>query len=659
MIERFGIISPDLWALRGELSTLLEAEPVRVRGPLSRVCGEIVGWSDGRGWAARRLAGLTGRRFTPVRIGPLHSVRPDGDGGPVSLVIGSREPAAEGAGSEDSRAGLALLRRLRLAWRNDGRDCLPPGLAGEPLVLVVAGRDGGTARAGSARLLRRAALDNPGVRLAVVADSREPEGLAASVARGQAGAVPVSGVNPWALFEAASRIYALPGDLARLAILAGRDVVSGSAPTAEPPPADDPAELFRDEYLIQPAYFDAWSRGLTDFATAADQLAWLRDRFLENDRRSVCVGVSRWKARQVARFLDGPGGPAIIIAGSTKTAVARAVAERGQVVAWETRMPGRLEADCAQAGLDLLRMEDGFLRSVGLGAAFLPGASCVLDGRGIYYDPRRESDLEHILAYAEFGPELLARAESLRREIIALRLSKYNVGRSALLDDVPSDRPVVLVPGQVEDDASVLLGSPATPTNLALLEAARRNNPDAFLIFKPHPDVEAGLRRGRLTPEQTAGLADRVIGDVSIIDLLDRANTVETMTSLAGFEALMRGKRTVVHGGPFYAGWGLTTDLHPPPRRTRRLTLDELVAGALILYPRYLDPVTGQRCPPEILVQRLAVARDAAQGTSPNRTAARAAYVRARHALLGPIGLLLRRMKGAVRSSPDAPDRPE
>jgi len=34
-------------------------------------------------------------------------------------------------------------------------------------------------------------------------------------------------------------------------------------------------------------------------------------------------------------------------------------------------------------------------------------------------------------------------------------------------------------------------------------------------------------------------------------------------------------------------------------------TLDELVAATLLLYPRYLDPVTGLPCPPEILIERL------------------------------------------------------
>ena len=63
------------------------------------------------------------------------------------------------------------------------------------------------------------------------------------------------------------------------------------------------------------------------------------------------------------------------------------------------------------------------------------------------------------------------------------------------------------------------------------------------------------------------------------------------MTSLTGFDALLRGKQVIVHGRPFYAGWGLTQDLLPVPRRQRYLSLDELVAGALLHYPLYWDPL--------------------------------------------------------------------
>jgi capsular polysaccharide export protein len=43
-----------------------------------------------------------------------------------------------------------------------------------------------------------------------------------------------------------------------------------------------------------------------------------------------------------------------------------------------------------------------------------------------------------------------------------------------------------------------------------------------------------------------------------------------------------------------------------PARRTARRSIDELVAAALLLYPRYLDPVTQLPCPADALVKRLA-----------------------------------------------------
>jgi len=70
---------------------------------------------------------------------------------------------------------------------------------------------------------------------------------------------------------------------------------------------------------------------------------------------------------------------------------------------------------------------------------------------------------------------------------------------------------------------------------------------------------------------------------------------------------LLRGVPVTCWGTPFYAGWGLTEDRAPlpPGRRGVPRTLDELVAAALILYPRYLDPVTLLPCPPEVMMERL------------------------------------------------------
>ncbi len=161
------------------------------------------------------------------------------------------------------------------------------------------------------------------------------------------------------------------------------------------------------------------------------------------------------------------------------------------------------------------------------------------------------------------------------------------------------------MPGQVEDDLSVRLGGGEIRSNLGLLARVRAASPDAFILYKPHPDVEAGHRRGFVPPLLATKFADGVIRGGSIARFLGEIDELHTLTSLAGFEALLRGCKVVVYGRPFYAGWGLTND-RVAHGRGRRLTLEELVAGALILYPRYLDPLTRLPCTPEIVVDRLA-----------------------------------------------------
>jgi capsular polysaccharide export protein len=118
----------------------------------------------------------------------------------------------------------------------------------------------------------------------------------------------------------------------------------------------------------------------------------------------------------------------------------------------------------------------------------------------------------------------------------------------------------------------------------------RKANSDAFTIFKPHPDVEAGLRPGHIQTGDSDGLADRVVASVNPINLLSQIDGVWTMTSLLGSEALLRGKTVVTYGAPFYAGWGLTRDLGTPPnRRLARPDIMGLIHATLIEYPRYFD----------------------------------------------------------------------
>ena len=247
-----------------------------------------------------------------------------------------------------------------------------------------------------------------------------------------------------------------------------------------------------------------------------------------------------------------------------------------------------------------LFLEDGFLRSVGLGADLVRPLSWVIDSRGIYYDASRPSDLEHLLQTTAFDASTLHRAANLRAKLVSTGLTKYNVGAAPWRRPAAAaGKKVVLVPGQVETDAAIRLGATGVATNLALLQAAREAEPDAWLIYKPHPDVVAGLRNAGAHEDLAAQSCDEIVTGVPMGTLLESVNAVHVLTSLTGFEALLRGKEVVCHGLPFYAGWGLTQDRLPLLRRSRVLNLNELVAGVLLLYPTYVSRVSRQVCTPE------------------------------------------------------------
>lgn len=198
-------------------------------------------------------------------------------------------------------------------------------------------------------------------------------------------------------------------------------------------------------------------------------------------------------------------------------------------------------------------------------------------------------------------------------------MSKYNMGTRAALafKDKAGDRPVILVPGQVEGDASIRYGAPDIQSNSALLEAVRAAEPRAYIVYKPHPDVVAGNRGGTVPAAVLQRCADQVVRDADILDCLAAVDAVHTLTSLTGFEALLRRVPVTCYGLPFYAGWQLTTDRLTIPRRGRPLTLAALAYGALIAYPRYVDWQSRRPSTPEALVAELAsTARPGRAGAS-------------------------------------------
>ncbi|WP_299636658.1 capsular polysaccharide biosynthesis protein [uncultured Ruegeria sp.] len=432
-------------------------------------------------------------------------------------------------------------------------------------------------------------------------------------------------ISPWPLLEGAIAVYTVSSQLGFEAILAGHKPRIFGQPfyaswglTQDEFPVQrrqrnlTRAQLFAAAMLLYPTWYDPYRDQLCELETVLDTLeaqtrAWRQDR-----HGWTAAGMRLWKRRYLQQIFGRHG--------KLRFTSTQPVASDRPHMVWASQ---------ARESEGAVRVEDGFLRSRGLGAALVPPLSLVTDEIGIYYDPTKPSQLENLIgerATLRLDQEL--RAERLVERLLTDGLSKYNSGQPAPF--LP-DGHRILVTGQVEDDASILLGTNTVRSNLALLQTAREANPNAILIYKPHPDVEAGLRDGQIDAE---ALADLVVTHIDPASLLPQVHELWTMTSLLGFEALLRGVKVTTLGAPFYAGWGLTTDLDTVPvRRGARPSLMGLVHATLIDYPRYFDPITRQPCSVEVAVERLALGYSAPSGPF-NRSLAKLQGAFATHAHL-------------------------
>lgn len=581
----------------------------------------------GRGEA---VAEATGAPLIRVEDAFLRSVHPGREGGepplglvidPVGMHFASDHPSAlerllrdhpldDTALLNRARGGIARLREARLSKYNAFDTVLEAPAPGYVLVIDQTRGDAsvtqGRADANTFKeMLYWAQEDNPAARIVI---RTHPETVAGH-REGYFGAEDAGGrvsvlsdpVDPWTLLEGAVGVYCVSSQMGFEAILMGhRPVVFGQPFYAGWGLTDDrhpigypggrrgrnltAAQLFACAMLLYPTWYHPCEDRICAFEDALD---WLeaRVRAWREDRCGWQAGGMRLWKRGVIQQVFGAEERVVFSDAAPEPPRRRMV--------W---------AGAAAPEEDVVRVEDGFLRSRGLGAELVPPLSLACDDLGIYYDPTRESRLERMTAARErLRPDQQARAEDLVATLIRLGLTKYNL--PGAVPDLPAGRRV-LVPGQVEDDASIRLGAGEVATNAALLAAAREANPDAVILYKPHPDVEAGLRPGAV--DRAEDWADMVLPGADPGALLEQVEEVWTMTSLMGFEALLRGRAVTVTGTPFYAGWGLTRDLgRVPARRQARPSVAGLVHAALIDYPRYFDPVTRQPCSVETAVLRL------------------------------------------------------
>lgn len=549
----------------------------------------------------------------------------------LEVLLDSSNDVLEGIAQDVARA-KALILEHRLSKYNHAPDWQPDA-HGSTRVLIVDQTAGDLSlsygNAGPetfASMLRAARDENPDAVLYVkthpeVASGRK-RGHYAGLHTDKRSVLISHAVNPQSLLTHMDKVYVATSQLGFEALLAGKPVACFGLPwyagwgvTADRqtcPRRSRPRtvdELFAAAYFHYTRYLAPVTR---ERGTIFDVIDWLihqKKTQARSSGRSIAVGLRRWKAANLAPLLSLHHERVHCVA-DCKAASKLKPRPGDRLVVWGRNLPPGLSDLASTSGADLVHVEDGFYRSVGLGSDLVPPSSLAIDKRGIYFDPTRESDLEHILAYGNFSVQDRARARSVRHFIVEHGLTKYNLEPRNHPDWGDTHREIVFVPGQVEDDASLRYGAPGFRDNLTLLRTVRNQHPHAFIVFKPHPDVQAGNRKAITRTPDVLEYADLIETRCSITSCIDAADRVCTLTSLSGFEALLRKKPVETWGRPFYAGWGLTHDFDPPPRRGRKLTLDELVAGALLRYPLYWDDQLQGYTSCEAVLQALVAERN-------------------------------------------------
>jgi len=627
-LNRYGVFNRGLRQLH-TLSAFLSGiiEPVYFRTPPGLTA--TLGWGR-RKYArrARRVAHARGIPFLCLEDGFIRSVGLGSSEPPLSIVVddvGIYYDAISPSHLESlitqplTASEVVRAQALTTAWRNghiskynyarDYVETLPARY-----VLVVDQTYGDASiRYGMAdessfhRMLDAALAENPDC---IVLLKVHPEAMAGhkrghfdlgEIARIPRVQVLGEDVHPVSLIEHAEALYVVTSQMGFEGLLWGKRVRTFGMPfyagwgltqdEVLAPARRKPVSL---ENLVHaalidyPRYLDPETGTRCEVERLIEWMALQRQMRRRFPDTVYAVGFRRWKKPIVRDFFQG----------STVWFVRRSdqAPENATLAVW-----GQGQQDEKRR---VIRLEDAFLRSVGLGADLIRPLSLVVDGRGVYYDATAPSDLEHLLQTINFSTDLLARARRLRERIVEQGLTKYNVGSWGWRRPDGATR-IILVPGQVESDASIRYGAPGIRTNMGLLQAVREANPSVHVIYKPHPDVLAGLRQKGENEDQAMRWCDEVVTDVAMGELLSAVDEVHVLTSLAGFEALLRGKIVACYGQPFYAGWGLTKERAPIARRARRLTLDELAAGALILYPTYVSRTTGRFTTPERALDEL------------------------------------------------------
>lgn len=424
--------------------------------------------------------------------------------------------------------------------------------------------------------------------------------------------------NPLALLEKVDRVYTKTSQMGFEALLLGKECICFGAPFyAGWGLTDDRIgcnrrgrklsvlQVFAGAYILYAHYYNPYLNRKSDIIDTLYTLKKYREIDRVNSSTLCCYGFPAEKKAHCSSFFKSTQPTKLISCKIRKTA-ARLTLKTSKLLIWGATEDTDLQDRIRSNSITTYHVEDGFLQALPLSSGLTTTSSLVVDSKGLYLDPSSESDLESIYNTYNFKAHtgLLERAGNIA-DALKIKVSQNPLTPYHRLP-VPrhSHDRIILIPGQNPDEASLRLAG-AGMDNLSLMKTVRSNNPHAFLIYMPHPDTVSALKQGSLPENIIREYCDDIIARNVIETSMDEVDEVHTITSLFGFSAILYDKKVYTYGIPFYAGWGLTIDAQSCPRRLKILSKEELIAGALLVYPRYVHPETKQYCELEQLLPEM------------------------------------------------------
>ena len=228
--------------------------------------------------------------------------------------------------------------------------------------------------------------------------------------------------DPWPLLDAAVAVR-LPESDPRglLALAAGVPLTLVAADGIERSASDDDRDHLLTTHLTGWNWINPFSLAPMSPIEAITRCGEWRRLIDANRQIQSVMGIAYWKKPTVTPLLWG----------GSKVPYGRRLhdlPERSSVAIWRARLTAAQERALAQRDPPVIEIEDGFIRSAGLGADCVPPLSIIADASGPHFAPAAPSEIETLLQEGEFPPDLLERARDLREAIVAGGLSKSEAG---------------------------------------------------------------------------------------------------------------------------------------------------------------------------------------------------------------------------------------